>query len=79
MKQRGIGDFYDKLSAQRACYRVIYDGLLKAFNRESLNQLFAAGMACDMTTNEVIEGLKGEGESDIRHLQCFIEQFGLPS
>lgn len=62
--------------AKRACWRVLYDGLLKSIDTESLKQLIVVGVASGKHERNVIADL--ELGIEYQRLEALAKQFQIP-
>ena len=62
--------------AKRSCWRVLYDGLLKSIDTESLKQLIVVGVASGKHERNVIADL--ELGIEYQRLEALAKQFNIP-
>lgn len=69
-------DIYAESDSMTACWRVLYDGVLKSVDIEPLNQLITLGTMVNKPVKSVVEDLNLV--IDTRQLEAFAKQYNLP-
>lgn len=73
----GYLDSTSESEKKRACWGVVYDGLLKAIDNESIKQLIIVGIASGRSERTVMSDLDLT-TIDYRRLESLTKQFGIP-
>ena len=71
-------DSLTEIESKRHCWGVLYDGLLKSIDIESLKQLIVVGIAAGKHETSVIDDLK-LGSIEYQRLEALAKQFNLPA
>ena len=76
--ERGID--YMSQDSKKAIWRVIYDGLLQAFNSELLEQLIVAGIMIGKPEHSVFSEIAlPDSNKRVERIEAMIKQFGIPN
>ena len=72
-------DSITEIDCKRHCWGVLYEGLLKSIDTESLKQLIVVGVAAGKHETSVINDLKLTTPVEYQRLEALAKQFNLPA